>query len=96
MAVALKPRLLLMDEPTSGVAASEKLAIVETLARVLRATGVTAVFVEHDMEVVSRFADRVAVWSQGRILAYGPPDAVLADPAVRREVIGIEGVHAAA
>jgi len=96
MAVALKPRLLLMDEPTSGVAASEKLAIVETLARVLRATGVTAVFVEHDMEVVSRFADRVAVWSQGRILASGPPDEVLADPAVRREVIGIEGVHAAA
>jgi branched-chain amino acid transport system ATP-binding protein len=96
MAVALKPRLLLMDEPTSGVAASEKLAIVETLARVLRATGVSAVFVEHDMEVVSRFADRVAVWSQGRILASGPPDEVLADPAVRREVIGIEGTHAAA
>jgi len=89
LAVALRPRLLLMDEPTSGVAASEKLAIVETLARVLRAEGVTAVFVEHDMEVVERFADRVAVWSQGRIAALGPPATVLADPAVRREVIGI-------
>ncbi|MCW8087439.1 ABC transporter ATP-binding protein [Sabulicella glaciei] len=95
MAVALKPRLLLMDEPTSGVAASEKLGIVETLARVLRETGVSAVFVEHDMEVVSRFADRVAVWSQGRIVANGPPEAVLADPEVRREVIGIEDAHAA-
>ena len=90
MAVALRPRLLLMDEPTSGVAASEKMAIVETLVRVLRAAEVTAVFVEHDMDVVERFADRVAVWSQGRIAALGPPDQVLADPAVQREVIGIE------
>jgi branched-chain amino acid transport system ATP-binding protein len=90
MAVALKPRLLLMDEPTSGVAASEKMAIVETLLRVLRDADVTAVFVEHDMDVVERFADRVAVWSQGRIAALGPPAEVLADPAVQREVIGIE------
>ena len=90
MAVALQPRLLLMDEPTSGVAASEKMAIVETLVNVLRDSKVTAVFVEHDMDVVERFADRVAVWSQGRIAALGPPQEVLADPAVQREVIGIE------
>jgi branched-chain amino acid transport system ATP-binding protein len=95
MAVALKPRLLLMDEPTSGVAASEKMEVVETLARVLRAAEVTAVFVEHDMDVVERFADRVAVWSQGRIAALGPPAAVLADTEGQREVIGIER-HAAA
>jgi branched-chain amino acid transport system ATP-binding protein len=96
MAVALQPRLLLMDEPTSGVATAEKMTVVETLVRVLRQAGVTAVFVEHDMEVVARFADRVAVWSQGRILALGPPGQVLADPVVRREVIGIEagGGHA--
>ena len=99
MVVALKPRLILMDEPTSGVAASEKIGIVETLVRVLRAAGVTAVFVEHDMEVVSRFADRVAVWSQGKIAALGPPNEVLNDPNVLRDVIGIEteaGNHAAA
>ena len=90
MAVALQPRLLLMDEPTSGVAAAEKMDIVETLVRVLRDTGVTAVFVEHDMDVVARFADRVAVWSQGRIAALGPPQQVLADPVVLRDVIGIE------
>jgi branched-chain amino acid transport system ATP-binding protein len=96
MAVALRPRLLLMDEPTSGVAASEKMAVVETLARVLRDAEVTAVFVEHDMDVVARFADRVAVWSQGRIAALGPPETVLADPEVQREVIGVSGggVHA--
>ena len=90
MAVALKPRLLLMDEPTSGVAAAEKMTVVETLARVLREAGVTAVFVEHDMDVVESFADRVAVWSQGRIAALGPPAEVLADPIVQRDVIGID------
>jgi branched-chain amino acid transport system ATP-binding protein len=99
MAVALRPRLILMDEPTSGVAAADKMGIVETLVRVLREAGVTAVFVEHDMEVVGRFADRVAVWAQGKIAALGPVAEVLADPMVRREVIGIglgEGAHVAA
>jgi branched-chain amino acid transport system ATP-binding protein len=99
MAVALRPRLLLMDEPTSGVASSDKMEVVEVLARALRGSGVTAVFVEHDMEVVARFADRVAVWGQGRITAVGPPDRVLNDPEVRREVIGLrpgEANHAAA
>ena len=88
MAVALEPSLILMDEPTSGVAAADKMAIVETLVRVLRDARVTAVFVEHDMDVVARFADRVAVWSQGKIAALGTPAAVLADPEVRRAVIG--------
>ena len=99
MAVALRPRLLLMDEPTSGVAAAEKMAIVETLVRVLREAGVTAVFVEHDMEVVGRFADRVAVWGQGKIAALGTPSRILNDPEVQRTVIGIApngGAHAAA
>jgi branched-chain amino acid transport system ATP-binding protein len=99
MAVALRPRLLLMDEPTSGVAAAEKMGIVETLVRVLRGAGVTAVFVEHDMDVVGRFADRVAVWGQGRIAALGPPRQVLNDPEVQRTVIGIAptgGLHAPA
>ncbi|MBI0432260.1 ABC transporter ATP-binding protein [Roseomonas sp. KE0001] len=99
MAVALRPRLLLMDEPTSGVAAADKMGVVETLVRVLREAKVTAVFVEHDMEVVARFADRVAVWGQGRIMALGPPQQVLNDPQVLRDVIGIapqEAGHAPA
>ncbi|MCS6854563.1 MAG: ABC transporter ATP-binding protein [Elioraea sp.] len=96
MAMALEPKLLLMDEPTSGVASAEKFAIMDTLVAALRARGTTAVFVEHDMEVVERYADRVAVWSQGRILASGPPGDILADPAVLREVIGVERAHAGA
>jgi branched-chain amino acid transport system ATP-binding protein len=89
MAVALRPRLLLMDEPTSGVAAADKMGVVETLVRVLREARVTAVFVEHDMDVVARFADRVAVWGQGKIAALGPPQQILNDPDVQRDVIGI-------
>ncbi len=94
MAMALEPRVLLMDEPTSGVASAEKFAIMDTLVAALRARGVTAVFIEHDMEVVERYADRVAVWSQGRILASGPPAQVLNDAAVLREVISAEVKHA--
>jgi branched-chain amino acid transport system ATP-binding protein len=94
MALALEPRLLLMDEPTSGVASSEKRTIMDRLSAVLKARAVTSVFVEHDMDVVERYADRVAVWSQGRIAALGPPSEVLADPAVQREVIGVQVAHA--
>jgi branched-chain amino acid transport system ATP-binding protein len=89
LALALKPKLLLMDEPTSGVAAAEKLAIMDILVAALTKEGVTSVFVEHDMDVVERYADRVAVWSAGKILTIGPPAQVLADSRVREKVIGI-------
>ncbi len=67
MALALRPRLIFMDEPTSGVSTREKFAIMDVVIRALQHNATTAVFVEHDMEVVSRYADRVAVWSFGRI-----------------------------
>lgn len=88
MALALRPRLLLMDEPTSGVSAREKFQIMDTLVQALRDAGVTALFVEHDMEVVRRYATRVLVLSNGRILADGPPGEVLDDPEVRLAVTG--------
>ncbi len=89
VALALKPRLLLMDEPTSGVASSEKFAIMDILVAALDKQRVTSVFVEHDMDMVTRYADRVAVWSAGKIQMSGPPAQVLADPVVREQVIGI-------
>ena len=89
MALALRPKLVLMDEPTSGVASAEKFAIMDVLVAALDAQGVTSVFVEHDMEVVERYADRVAVWSSGKIQTVGPPAEVLQDPAVVSQVIGI-------
>jgi branched-chain amino acid transport system ATP-binding protein len=89
LALALKPKLLLMDEPTSGVASSEKLGIMDILTRALAREKVTSVFVEHDMDMVERYAHRVAVWSMGKIQKVGTPAQVLADPKVREHVIGI-------
>ncbi|MDE0711129.1 MAG: ABC transporter ATP-binding protein [Rhodospirillales bacterium] len=89
VALALRPQLLLMDEPTSGVSSLEKFRIMDLLVKALAVQGVTSVFVEHDMEMVKRYADRVAVWSAGRIQSVGPPEQVLADPSVMRDVIGI-------
>ncbi|MBI2468136.1 MAG: ABC transporter ATP-binding protein [Candidatus Rokubacteria bacterium] len=88
LAGALEPRLLLLDEPTSGVSSKEKFAVMDTLVRILRARGVTVIFVEHDMDVVTGYAERVLAFSEGKILADGPPAAVLADPAVRKAVLG--------
>jgi len=88
IALALKPKILLMDEPTSGVASADKFAVMEILVSALRSAKVSSVFVEHDMEMVTRYATRVAVWSQGKIQSTGEPVRVLADPEVIRTVIG--------
>lgn len=88
IALALRPRLLFMDEPTSGVASAEKFELLDIIAGALREARVTAVFVEHDMGIVDRFADEVAVWNRGEILFRGAPDEVLNHPDVIRDVIG--------
>ena len=88
VALALKPRLLLMDEPTSGVASSEKFAVMDILVKALAEAEVTAVFVEHDMGIVSRYADEVAVWAAGRLQMQGSPEEILRHPDVIRDVIG--------
>lgn len=88
VALALKPKLLLMDEPTSGVASSEKFGVMEILVEALAEAEVTAVFVEHDMGIVEKYADEVAVWNMGKIEMRGTPEEVLAHPDVIRDVIG--------
>ncbi len=88
LAFALRPRLLIMDEPTSGVSMQDKFGVMDTLTQVLRESGVTTLFVEHDMEVVDRYAERVLVFAEGRIVADGPPTTVFADETIRNTVIG--------
>ena len=90
VALALKPRLLLMDEPTSGVASSQKNGIMDILTRALAEAQVTSVFVEHDMSIVQRYADEVAVWNAGNVQLRGTPAEVLEHPDVIRDVIGEE------
>ena len=92
LAMAAKPRVLLLDEPTSGVSAEEKFGIMDRIMQAVRAEGATVIFVEHDMEVVSRFAGRVLAFYDGRIIADAPPETALRDAEVRRYVVG--NVHA--
>jgi len=82
MAFALKPRLLLLDEPTSGVSTKEKGQVMDTIMPIIRQTNTTTVIVEHDMEIVTRYSDRVIVMDQGRVLTQGTPQEVLSNPAV--------------
>jgi branched-chain amino acid transport system ATP-binding protein len=88
MALAVKPRILLLDEPTSGVSADEKFALMDLVLGAIRADRVTVLFVEHDMDIVRRYTQRVLAFYDGRILADGRPGDVLADPEVRRYVVG--------
>jgi branched-chain amino acid transport system ATP-binding protein len=95
MALAVKPRILLLDEPTSGVSADEKFALMDLVLDAIRAEKVTVLFVEHDMEIVRRYTQRVLAFYEGRVIADGLPEAVLADASVRRYVVG-EAAPAAA
>jgi branched-chain amino acid transport system ATP-binding protein len=90
LALALQPRLLLLDEPTSGVSSDEKFPLMDTLIGALHRQSVTAAFVEHDIDLVRKYADRVAVWDQGRVLAVGYPAEILGDVRVMQEVVGVD------
>ena len=76
------------------MAADEKFAIMNTVIEAARADGVTVLFVEHDMEIVQRYADRVLAFYDGRVIADGVPATVLEDPQVRRHVTGEVRDHA--
>ncbi|NIR31495.1 MAG: ATP-binding cassette domain-containing protein [Gammaproteobacteria bacterium] len=86
----LHPQLLLMDEPTSGVSMKDKFEVMDALVKVLKQTGVTTVFVEHDMEIVERYAERALAFDDGKVIADGPVEHVLTDPAVRQAILGAE------
>ena len=88
LTMVARPRILLLDEPTSGVSAQEKFGIMQMVLEAVRAEGTTVLFVEHDMEVVSRFAQRVLAFYDGRIIVDAPPEAALANPDVQRYVSG--------
>ena len=88
MALAVKPRILLLDEPTSGVSADEKFALMDLVLGAVRAEKVTVLFVEHDMEIVRRYTERVLAFYEGRVIADGTPAAVFDQADVRRYVVG--------
>jgi len=88
MALAQRPRLLLLDEPTQGLSVEETDQAVRILRDMLGAGGLTVILVEHDMEVVFRLADKITVLHRGRVIADGPPDAVKANAEVQSAYLG--------
>lgn len=88
MAMIGNPKMLLLDEPTSGVSVDEKGDLMDTVMAAVRHHGLTVLFVEHDMDVVRRYVSRILAFYSGEIIADGPPDQVLADARVRELVTG--------
>jgi branched-chain amino acid transport system ATP-binding protein len=94
VAYALRPKLLFLDEPTSGVSTRDKDQIMDTIASVVRGERITAVIIEHDMDVVFKYSDRIVVMHQGAILAQGPPDAIRNNDQVAMILLGSSGPDA--
>ena len=88
VAYALRPKLLFLDEPTSGVSTREKTQIMDTVSSVVRAGTVTAVVIEHDMDVVFRYSDRIVMMHEGRFLADGTPEEIKANTEVANILLG--------
>jgi len=90
IALAGQPKLLLMDEPTAGMAARERADLMDLTASIAGAKGIGVLFTEHDMDVVFGHAERVIVLVRGQILATGAPEDIRQDPEVRRAYLGDE------
>ena len=88
MAMSTRPKILFLDEPTSGVSAEEKFDIMDMIMKVIRDAGTTVLFVEHDMEVVMRYAQRVLAFYEGKIIADDHPDLALKDERVLKYIVG--------
>jgi branched-chain amino acid transport system ATP-binding protein len=87
-ALALEPRLLLLDEPTAGMGEQETYQVAALVRRLHRHNALTIVLIEHDMRVVFNLADRITVLDQGRMLADGTPQEIADNPAVQAAYLG--------
>lgn len=88
MAMVSSPRLVLLDEPTSGVSTDERFPIMDKLVEALRRERVTVLLVEHDMDIIQRYTSRVLAFYDGRVICDAPPAQALADSMVRQYVLG--------
>lgn len=90
VSVAMRPKLLILDEPTSGVSTDNKHRVMNRLQDYFETTDSAVLFIEHDMELIGQYAERVLAMDQGQKLVDGPPDAVLEDSTVKRRIRGEE------
>ena len=89
MAFVTRPRVLMLDEPTSGISTEEKFEFMSRVMAALALENATVLIVEHDMDIIERFVSRVLAFSQGRIIRDATPQEVLRDPDVVEHVLGI-------
>jgi branched-chain amino acid transport system ATP-binding protein len=90
VAYALRPKFLFLDEPTSGVSTREKAPIMQIITGVVRSQGISAAIIEHDMDVVFNYSDRIVAMHQGTILADGSPEEIRRNEAVRVNLLGAD------
>ncbi|HSA82711.1 MAG TPA: ABC transporter ATP-binding protein [Geminicoccaceae bacterium] len=96
IALAQQPVLLLMDEPTAGMAARERVELMALIRSIVRAQDLAALFTEHDMDVVFGHADRIMVMNRGELVAEGSPEQVRADPLVQEVYLGAGSLRSVA
>ncbi len=96
IALANKPKLLLMDEPTAGMGTKERLKLMELTARIVKDQSIGVLFTEHDMDVVFGHADRIIVLSYGKLIAEGAPEEVHGNEKVREIYFGTNVVPSCA
>jgi branched-chain amino acid transport system ATP-binding protein len=95
VALAAEPKLLLMDEPTAGMAPKERAGLMGLAARLARTRRIGVLFTEHDMDAVFAHADRILVLVRGQVIAAGTPEEVRGDARVKQVYLGETGVKAA-
>ncbi len=88
LALALQPRVLLLDEPTAGMGPEERWQMIETVHQLWQRKRMTLIFIEHDMDIVFKYAQTIRVLSYGTVLAEGRPDQIRADPRVIEAYLG--------
>ena len=95
LALAMKPKVLLLDEPIAGMGPEERTKMIDTVYRLWQKGGLTLIFIEHDMDIVFRIAQYVNVLCYGKLLAQGTPDQIRNNPAVIEAYLGVAHGEAA-
>jgi branched-chain amino acid transport system ATP-binding protein len=90
LALSMRPRLLMLDEPTAGMAEQETELMVDLVRRLHAEQGLSILFIEHDMDVVFGIAQTITVLDQGQVIAEGSPQQIAANAAVQAAYLGVD------
>ena len=88
IAIIGKPEIILLDEPTSGISTDEKTVVMKNIINAIKKLNISVLFIEHDMEIVEKFANRVVAFYNGQILGDGRPEEILKQKDVIKYIVG--------